>query len=73
MAGPNYGKGSGTPANPIILGAYGEVNVLLLTAMVKWNAPVYLSNQSNWVIQDLELMNHAPERRYLSLWYTGGE
>lgn len=55
-------KGSGTPANPIILGAYGEGERPVIDGNGKVNAPVYLSNQSNWVIQDLELMNHAPER-----------
>ena len=55
-------KGSGTSANPIVLGSYGEGNRPVIDGQGEVLAAVYLSNQSNWVIQGLELKNFASER-----------
>jgi len=55
-------KGSGTSANPIVLGSYGDGNRPIIDGQGEVLAAVYLSNQSNWVIQDLELKNFASER-----------
>jgi hypothetical protein len=55
-------KGSGTSDNPIVLGSYGEGSRPVVDGQGEVLASVYLSNQSNWVIQDLELKNFASER-----------
>lgn len=55
-------KGSGTASNPITLGSYGEGNRPIIDGEGKVKAVVYLSNQSNWVIQDLELKNYNADR-----------
>jgi parallel beta-helix repeat protein len=54
--------GSGTVSSPIILGAYGEGNKPILDGEGQVKAVVYLRNQSNWIIRDLELTNYASER-----------
>jgi len=55
-------KGSGTPTNPITLGAYGSGNMPVVDAGGTYKSAVYLTNQSNWIIQDLELKNFASVR-----------
>lgn len=55
-------KGAGTPSNPVILGAYGEGEKPLVNANGEVKAAVYLKNQSNWVIQDLQVTNQADVR-----------
>lgn len=55
-------KGAGTPTNPIVLGAYGEGDKPLIDGKGEVKAAIYLKNQSNWVIQDLQVANFANER-----------
>ena len=55
-------RGAGTPSNPIILGAYGEGEKPIINGNGEAKAAVYLKNQSNWVIQDLQVSNYADVR-----------
>lgn len=55
-------KGSGTDTTPIVLGAYGEGARPIIDGKGEVVAAVYLTNQSNWEIQDLELTNYAEDR-----------
>lgn len=55
-------RGTGTPSNPIILGSYGEGEKPIINGNGEVKAAVYLKNQSNWVIQDLQVSNYADVR-----------
>ncbi len=61
-------KGSGSPTSPIILGSYGIGNKPIINGQGVSGAVVYLKNQSNWIIQNLEITNYASERSYIYRW-----
>ena len=58
-------RGNGTDDSPIIIGAYGEGARPVIHGNGQVKAAVYLRNQSNWVIRQLEVTNQAPERGYV--------
>lgn len=55
-------KGSGTSAKPIVISSYGVGNKPLINPGGAAGACVYLLNQSNWIIQNLELTNYSATR-----------
>ncbi len=58
-------KGSGSEEQPILIGAYGEGEKPFIDGQGHVKAVVYLRNQSNWTIENLEVTNAAPERGYV--------
>lgn len=54
-----YPKGSGTLTNPITISSYGTGNKPIINGGGIAGAAVYLFNQSNWIIQNLEVTNSA--------------
>lgn len=58
-------KGNGTDEFPIVIGTYGEGTRPVINGNGQVKAAVYLRNQSNWIIQHLEITNQAPERGYV--------
>ena len=58
-------RGSGSDQSPITIGSYGEGDRPVIEGRGTVKAAVYLRNQSNWTIQNLEVSNHAPERCYV--------
>ena len=55
-------RGQGTQSQPIVVGAYGEGALPLIEGCGKVDAAVKLTNQSYWVIENLEVTNAAPAR-----------
>lgn len=60
--GQLYPKGSGTTASPIKISAYGSGPKPKVYLSGTVGAPVYLFNQSNWIIENLELSNYSAVR-----------
>lgn len=62
-------KGSGSEEAPITITSYGDGNRPIINGEGTAKAPLYLRNQSNWIIEGLEVTNPAPERGVM---YRGG-
>ena len=70
-------KGPGTVTQPIIVGKYGEGSAPILNGQAAFNCTpdaedehfctIYLYNQENWVIRDLELTNYDQQEEGISL------
>ena len=56
--GQLYPRGSGTEGSPIVIDKYGEGPKPLILGEGRVFAGVYLFNQENWVIRNLEVTNH---------------
>lgn len=57
-----YPKGSGNAANPIKISAYGTGAKPKVFLSGTVGAPVYLFNQSHWIIENLEVSNYSATR-----------
>ena len=55
-------KGSGQEQLPITLSAYGDGDRPIIDGNGQVRAVVYLRNQSNWIIENLEIKNYVSER-----------
>jgi hypothetical protein len=53
-------KGSGTPGHLITMGMYGSGSRPIINGQGNLSGAVYLYNQHDWLIQDLEVTNIAP-------------
>lgn len=60
--------GNGGTDNPITLGSYGTGSKPLISAGGITGAAVYLKNQQNWVIENLEITNTAASRSDVYRW-----
>lgn len=63
--GSLFPKGNGSDEAPILIGAYGDGERPVIHGNGQVKAAVYLRNQSNWIVQKLEVTNQAPERGYV--------
>lgn len=54
--------GSGTQSSPIVIGSYGQGDLPVINGGGKVDAAIKLKNQSNWIIEGIEVTNTAPER-----------
>ncbi|MBB6498862.1 right-handed parallel beta-helix repeat-containing protein [Pedobacter cryoconitis] len=57
-----YPKGSGSATSPIRISSYGTGAKPMIFLSGTIGAPVYLFNQSNWIIENLEVSNYSVTR-----------